>query len=116
MEANYYTICEALERNLFYLNLKTLGKFNKRDTFEAMPIETNAFYDPSQNQIGDLLIHLLKNLQLTAVLAGILREPYYNPSWPELLNFAGIGMVIGHEITHAFDNEGKTSPASISIR
>ncbi|KAF9407769.1 hypothetical protein BGZ94_002573 [Podila epigama] len=41
------------------------------------------------------------------ILAGILRPPFFNVEDPEYLNFGGIGYVVGHELGHAFDDEGR---------
>ncbi|KAI1236050.1 hypothetical protein IHE44_0002146 [Lamprotornis superbus] len=49
----------------------------------------NAFYSASRNQIG------------------ILQPPFFSASQPKSLNYGGIGMVIGHEITHGFDDNGR---------
>uniref|UniRef100_A0A8C0LY71 Membrane metalloendopeptidase like 1 n=2 Tax=Canis lupus familiaris TaxID=9615 RepID=A0A8C0LY71_CANLF len=53
----------------------------------------NAFYSPNRNQI--------------VFPAGILQPPFFSKHQPQALNFGGIGMVIGHEITHGFDDNGR---------
>uniref|UniRef100_A0A8C2MFK7 Membrane metallo-endopeptidase-like 1 n=1 Tax=Cricetulus griseus TaxID=10029 RepID=A0A8C2MFK7_CRIGR len=53
----------------------------------------NAFYSPNRNQI--------------VFPAGILQPPFFSKDQPQALNFGGIGMVIGHEITHGFDDNGR---------
>ena len=44
---------------------------------------------------------------ITAILAGILQPPFYAHNSLAALNYGGIGMIIGHELTHGFDNTGK---------
>ncbi|XP_014677300.1 PREDICTED: membrane metallo-endopeptidase-like 1 [Priapulus caudatus] len=57
------------------------------------PAVINAYYSRPKNQI--------------MFPAGILQPPFYSPSYPMSMNYGGIGMVIGHEITHGFDDKGK---------
>jgi len=57
------------------------------------PFTLNAFYDPTLNSIN--------------LLPGLLMFPAYDPSLPLMLNLASYGMIIGHEMTHGFDNSGR---------
>ncbi|KAG7478431.1 hypothetical protein MATL_G00080490 [Megalops atlanticus] len=57
------------------------------------PAVVNAFYSPNRNQI--------------VFPAGILQPPFFSKQQIQALNFGGIGMVIGHEITHGFDDNGR---------
>jgi len=59
------------------------------------PPTVNAYYTPTKNQI--------------VFPAGILQAPFYDIEHPRSLNFGGMGVVMGHELTHAFDDQGKTA-------
>uniref|UniRef100_A0A8C6T5D1 Neprilysin n=1 Tax=Neogobius melanostomus TaxID=47308 RepID=A0A8C6T5D1_9GOBI len=76
---------------LFRLNLKcTLASLRRWVTGAAV---VNAFYSSSKNQI--------------VFPAGILQPPFFSKGQTKSLNYGGIGMVIGHEITHGFDDNGR---------
>ena len=57
------------------------------------PHDVNAYYSPSFNEI--------------VFPAGILQEPFYSEKYSSSVNFGAIGAVIGHEMTHGFDDQGK---------
>ncbi|XP_077168912.1 membrane metallo-endopeptidase-like 1 isoform X2 [Paroedura picta] len=75
---------------------KSLRKLRERvdqDLWLIGAAVVNAFYSPNRNQI--------------VFPAGILQPPFFSKHQPQALNFGGIGMVIGHEITHGFDDNGR---------
>ncbi|CAF0725068.1 unnamed protein product [Adineta steineri] len=75
-------------------NFKTLRKpVDRKGWGLTPPTVVNAFYTPSKNQI--------------TFPAGILQMPFFNKDAPKYLNYGGIGAVIGHEITHGFDDNGR---------
>ncbi|XP_029630977.1 endothelin-converting enzyme 1 isoform X1 [Salmo trutta] len=70
-----------------------LRKTPNRDQWSMTPPTVNAYYNPTKNEM--------------VLPAGILQAPFYSRSWPKALNFGGIGVVMGHELTHAFDDQGR---------
>ncbi|XP_061197808.1 neprilysin-1-like isoform X2 [Saccostrea echinata] len=74
-------------------NLEILPKPVDRKKWETPPATVNAYYNPARNQI--------------MFPAGILQPPFYKSGYPQYLNYGGIGYVIGHEITHGFDDSGR---------
>ncbi len=73
--------------------LNKIGKPVDRAEWQMTPPTDNAYYDPSNNEI--------------VFPAGILQPPYFDPAADDASNFGGIGAVIGHEMTHGFDDEGR---------
>jgi len=73
--------------------LITLREEPQRDIWLMHPAIVNAWYSPNHNTI--------------TFPAGILQPPFFKGGWPRYLNFGAIGMVIGHEITHGFDDQGR---------
>jgi putative endopeptidase len=70
-----------------------IGKPVDRAEWTMTPPTINAYYDPQLNTIN--------------FPAGILQPPYFDPSKDDAVNFGAIGMVIGHEIIHGFDDQGR---------
>jgi predicted metalloendopeptidase len=72
--------------------LAKLGHKVDRAEWFSPPQTVNAFYDPNRNQI--------------MFPAGILQPPFFDAAADDAANYGGIGAVIGHEISHAFDDQG----------
>ncbi len=75
------------------LNLADYGKPVDKDRWYMSPQTVNAYYNPSTNEI--------------CFPAGILQAPYFNPEADDAENYGAIGVVIGHEMTHGFDDQGR---------
>jgi putative endopeptidase len=73
--------------------LNKIGKPVDRGEFDMSPPTVNAYYNPSMNDIN--------------FPAGILQPPFYDPKEPDAVNYGHIGAVVGHELTHGFDDEGR---------
>ncbi|XP_015119420.1 neprilysin-1 [Diachasma alloeum] len=74
-------------------NLQKLRQPVDKDKWSTEPAVVNAFYHPNKNDI--------------VFPAGILQPIFYSQHFPKSLNYGGIGVVIGHEITHGFDDKGR---------
>jgi len=77
--------------------LEKWGKPKDRDEWQMFPQTINAYYDPTNNEI--------------VFPAGILQAPFYDPEASDAENYGGIGVVIGHELTHGFDDQGSNFDA-----
>ncbi len=74
-------------------DLAKIGKPVDHSEWEMTPPTVNAYYNPSLNQM--------------VFPAGILQPPFFSVSRPQPVNLGGIGMVMGHELTHGFDDQGR---------
>ncbi|GAA5811019.1 hypothetical protein MFLAVUS_004448 [Mucor flavus] len=72
---------------------RQIGKTPDRSKWLMNPQEVNAYFNPSFNEI--------------VFPAGILQNPFFGSNYPDYLNYGGIGVVVGHELTHGFDNQGR---------
>lgn len=83
-------------------DLAKIGKPLDRQEWSMPPQGINAYYDPSMNNI--------------TLLAGILQPPFYNPAAPASMNYGAVGFIIGHELTHGFDDEGSQFDADGNLK
>ena len=74
-------------------NVSKLGKEVDRDEWHMTPQYVNAYYNPTTNEI--------------CFPAAILQPPFYNSAADDAVNYGAIGVVIGHEMTHGFDDQGR---------
>ena len=100
---------ESAMNNLFavsefntYDNLDHFGKPVDRAVWGMTPPTVNAYYNPSLNEI--------------VFPAGILQAPFYDPKADDAVNYGGIGAVIGHEMTHGFDDQGRKVDSEGNLR
>lgn len=85
-------VLRAREFN-FALDMAKIGKPKDRSEWQMTPPTVNAYYDPTMNEI--------------VFPAGILQPPFFDPKADDATNYGGIGGVIGHEMTHGFDDQGR---------
>jgi putative endopeptidase len=96
--ANHYA-CARYEAKR---NLDKIGQPVDRGEWFMTPPTVNAFYSSSLNSIN--------------FPAGILQPPFFDPSWDDAMNYGGIGAVIGHEMTHGFDDRGRQFDAKGNLQ
>ena len=84
-----------VEANRWYTadNIAELNKPVDRAKWQMSPQTVNAYYNPTTNEI--------------CFPAAILQPPFYNPDADDAVNYGAIGVVIGHEMTHGFDDQGR---------
>jgi putative endopeptidase len=83
-------------------NLAKLGKPVDRKEWGMTPPTVNAYYNPRMNEI--------------VFPAGILQPPFFDANADDAVNYGGIGAVIGHEMTHGFDDQGRKSDADGNLK
>ena len=86
----------------FQRQLNKIGKPVDKSDWPYPPSTVNASYNPLQNNI--------------TFPAGILQPPFYDNKADDAMNFGGIGAVIGHELTHGFDDQGSQFDATGNLR
>jgi putative endopeptidase len=83
-------------------NIDKLGKPIDRGEWEMTPQTVNAYYNPLMNEI--------------VFPAAILQPPFFDAHADDAVNYGGIGAVIGHEMSHGFDNRGSLYDADGNLR
>ncbi|HEX3999377.1 MAG TPA: M13 family metallopeptidase [Pirellulales bacterium] len=83
-------------------DLSKLGKRVDRTEWGMSPPTVNAYYNPTMNEI--------------VFPAGILQQPFFDAAADDAVNYGAIGAVIGHEITHGFDDQGSRSDAEGNLK
>jgi predicted metalloendopeptidase len=79
-----------------------IGKPASKDEWIMTPATANAYYEGTQNKI--------------VFPAGFLQPPFFERNMDDAVNFGGIGVVIGHELTHGFDDQGRQYDAKGNLR
>src|SRR5690606_9263128 len=89
---SYYSNLQAARQWNFNRAVSKIGEPVDKTEWSMSPQTVNAYYSPSYNEI--------------VFPAAILQPPFYHYQADPALNFGGIGAVIGHEISHGFDDSG----------
>jgi putative endopeptidase len=93
------------QRAAVFENLRQIAKIGKpvdRGEWGMTPATVDAYYNPSMNDIN--------------FPAGILQKPFYDPHATDAENYGHIGGVVGHELTHGFDDEGRRFDGNGNLR
>ena len=90
---SYWDNVKAANKFMHDINFADFGKPVDRDRWYMTPQTVNAYYSPLTNEI--------------CFPAGILQPPFFNPEADMAENYGAIGVVIGHEMTHGFDDQGR---------
>ncbi|XP_042888704.1 neprilysin-1-like [Penaeus japonicus] len=94
LEDHFLNNILRMKKHEVWKELQKLSRpVDKKRDWIIQPLVVNAFHNPTANEI--------------ILPLGILREPFYNPGYPMYLNYGSLGVVVGHELVHGFDNNGK---------
>lgn len=99
---SYFDNSSNISRFEIARNLKDIGQKVDRTRWGMTPPTVNAYYSPLNNEI--------------AFPAGILQPPFFNFAADDAINYGGIGAVIGHEISHGFDDQGSQYDAQGNLK
>jgi putative endopeptidase len=99
---DYYGNLKRISKWRYNFNVSQLGKPVDKKRWGMTPPTVNAYYNPSNNEI--------------VFPAGILQFPFFDFKADDAVNYGGIGAVIGHEMTHGFDDQGRQYDADGSLR
>ncbi|MDD5362569.1 MAG: M13 family metallopeptidase [Ignavibacteria bacterium] len=90
---SYFDNVMNVRRANYKKNIAEIGKPTDKTKWGMSPQTVNAYYNPANNEI--------------CFPAGILQPPYFYADGDDAVNYGGIGVVIGHEISHGFDDQGR---------
>ncbi len=90
---DYYSNLKNISKWRYNYNISQLGKPVDKKRWGMTPPTVNAYYNPTNNEI--------------VFPAGILQFPFFDFKADDAVNYCGIGAVIGHEMTHGFDDQGR---------
>ena len=94
----YLANLENTRKYAYHKMIDKLGKPVDKDVWIMTPPTVNAYYSPVRNEI--------------VFPAGILQPPFFNKDADDAINYGAIGVVIGHEVTHGFDDKGRQFDAN----
>lgn len=90
--SSYFQSIISINKEEVLKNRKLVGKPVDKSEWDMTPPTVNAYYNPPNNEI--------------VFPAGILQPPFFSAEWPKAFNYGAMGVVMGHEITHGFDDQG----------
>ena len=99
---DFYSNTESVGKWQYNYMINRLGKPVDRTEWGMTPPTVNAYYSPVNNEI--------------AFPAAILQFPFFDAAADDAINYGGIGAVIGHEMTHGFDDSGRQYDADGTLR
>jgi len=100
--STYFENIQSIQQHDLAENLKKIGKQVDKTEWGMTAPTVNAYYNPVFNEI--------------VFPAGILQSPFFNATADDAINYGAIGLVIGHEMTHGFDDQGRQYDASGNLK
>mmetsp|Transcript_1656 Transcript_1656/g.2997 ORF Transcript_1656/g.2997 Transcript_1656/m.2997 type:complete len:736 (+) Transcript_1656:36-2243(+) len=100
--ANYFSNRLSVTKMALALDADRIHKPVDKELWDMTAATVNAYYDPSKNEI--------------VFPAGILQSPFFGKDYVMAYNFGGIGVVMGHELTHGFDDQGSEYDAEGNLK